>query len=386
MIDPGLREYATETEARQLDAIEEHGSIRKAAKALGYSSDGTINSALSRVRKRAAKQGYSPDHGLTHGVAPGFRLRGYSHLTKTEDGEPIWLKAQGNKDQDDQAFLEGIQNALARFEGGAPRVPTPRKTRSQLLTAYPVADLHLGAYAWGEECGSDYDTDIAQRLIYGAMAELVEAAPESEEALVLDLGDLVHADNPQNETERSGAKLDVDTRWQRIAEIASTVLISCIEAAKVKHKRVRVRKAFGNHDPNTSRMLNVMLKLYYSKDKRVIIEDSPSAFWYYRFGKVLLGVTHGDKTKAQDLPGIMAADVPEDWGASTCRMWLTGHIHHLTRKEYPGCVVETFRSLAAKDAYHAHNGFRSDRDMQALVFDGKGKLKDRHHVGIDEIG
>lgn len=385
MIDPDLREFATETECRYLDALDQHGTYRAASQAL-QCSEGTISGALARVRKRAALRGYAPDHEMRHPSAPGFGVTARGTF-RNADGEitseAIWEKP--DKHQQESIFLEGVQAALARFEGGAPRVLAPKKSRSDKLTVYPVADLHLGAYAWGDECGEDYDTDIAQRLIYGAMAELVESAPSTEECLVVDLGDLVHADSPQNETERSGAKLDVDTRWQRIADIAATVLISCVEAAKAKHKTVRVRKAFGNHDPNTSRMLNVMLKLYYSKDRRVIVEDSPSAFWYYRFGKVLLGVTHGDKTKPQDLPGIMAADVPEDWGASTCRMWLTGHIHHLTRKEYPGCVVETFRSLAAKDAYHAHHGFRSERDMQALVFDASGKLKDRHHVGVDEI-
>jgi len=316
----------------------------------------------------------------------GYEVRGVSTLVDA-DGQVRgqWIKTDREKADKEQAFIEGIQSALSRFEGKAPKPPPIRENEPQRLTAYPIADLHLGAYAWGAEAGSDYNSDIAHELLHGAMHRLVETAPATEEALVLDLGDFVHADNPNNETERSGAKLDVDTRWQRIAEVAALALIGCIEEAKKKHRRVRVRKAPGNHDPNTSRMLNVMLKLFYSQDESVIVEDSPKWFWYYRFGKVLIGVTHGDTTKPQDLPGVMAADVPEEWGASLCRMWLTGHIHHLTRKEYPGCVVETFRTLAAKDAYHAHHGFRSERDMQMLVFDARGKLRERHHVDLEDV-
>lgn len=365
----------TEENQRQAqEAVETYGSHAKAAVQLGVAKS-TLQNWLKGTSKPPLEA-----------IGEGYYVKGVSTLVG-EDGQTKaqWIKTSKEEQERNEAFTAGIQDALARFENGAPKAPAPRKTESDRLTVYPISDLHLGAYAWGDECGEDYDSDIAWNLIGEAMHRLVETAPPTDECLVLDLGDLVHADNPSNETERSGAKLDVDTRWQRVAEIAALVLVHCIEAAKQKHKIVRVRKAFGNHDPNTSRMLNITLKLYYGNDKRVIVEDSPKAFWYYRFGRVLLGVTHGDKTKAQDLPGIMAADVPEDWGASSCRMWLTGHIHHLTRKEYPGCVVETFRTLAAKDAYHAHSGYRSDRDMQMLVFSDKGKLRERHHIDFDDL-
>ena len=56
---------------------------------------------------------------------------------------------------------------------------------------------------------------------------------------------------------------------------------------------------------------------------------------------------------------------------STC-----GHIHHLSRdKECAGCVVETFRTLAPKDAWHAGQGYRAGRDMYAIT----------HHVSHGEF-
>lgn len=64
----------------------------------------------------------------------------------------------------------------------------------------------------------------------------------------------------------------------------------------------------------------------------------------------------------------MAADRPEDWGATEFRHWLCGHIHHWTAKEHPGVVVETFRTLAGKDAWHAGKGYRSRRDMNCIVY------------------
>ena len=48
---------------------------------------------------------------------------------------------------------------------------------------------------------------------------------------------------------------------------------------------------------------------------------------WHRFGKNLIGVTHGDTVKAQQLGPVMACDRPEDWGETAYRFWYTGHVH-----------------------------------------------------------
>ena len=83
---------------------------------------------------------------------------------------------------------------------------------------------------------------------------------------------------------------------------------------------------------------------------------------------MLLGSTHGDGAKLADLPLIMATDAPEDWAAAKFRHWHCGHFHHDQMKEHPGCSVETHRTLAAGDAWHRHEGYRSGRDMKAIVY------------------
>lgn len=89
---------------------------------------------------------------------------------------------------------------------------------------------------------------------------------------------------------------------------------------------------------------------------------------------------------AQDLPLIMAADRKEDWGATMHRVWHCGHIHHKTAKEFPGCVVETHRTLAASDAWHAGKGYRSKRDLNAIVYHAEhGEIqRSRFDVGMME--
>jgi hypothetical protein len=148
-----------------------------------------------------------------------------------------------------------------------------------------------------------------------------------------------------------------------------------IEAALRKHAKVHVINEIGNHDDHTAQVLTIALAMAYEANPRVTFDESPMRFHYYRFHDVLIGVTHGDTVKPDKLGGIMATDRPEDWGATKRRYWYTGHIHTRNTFEVPGCEVESFRTLAGKDAWTANMGYRSGRDMYCIV----------HHKNYGEI-
>jgi len=149
-----------------------------------------------------------------------------------------------------------------------------------------------------------------------------------------------------------------------------------------KHQNVVVRFVAGNHDPEAVWALAFTIAAYFESEPRVTVDLSPSAHWFFRFGKVLLGATHGDKSKSEQLPGVMACDRAEDWGQTKHRHWLCGHVHHSSLKEFPGVTVETFRTLAAADAYAAGHGYRAGRDMRSLVFHREHGEIERHRVDV----
>ena len=99
-----------------------------------------------------------------------------------------------------------------------------------------------------------------------------------------------------------------------------------------------------------------------------------------------LGAHHGDKVKMADLPLLMAVDRPEDWGATVYRHISTGHIHHDVVKEVQGVRVESLRTLAAKDPYHALKGYRSLRDTRAAVYHREFGEVERYTVSAAMIG
>ena len=71
----------------------------------------------------------------------------------------------------------------------------------------------------------------------------------------------------------------------------------------------------------------------------------------------------------------MACDRAKDWGETEHRFIYHGHIHHSSISEHPGVLVESFRTLAAKDAWHSSSGYRSGRDMKCII----------HHKEYGEI-
>lgn len=353
----------TITDDDLLAAIAQYGSQRKAAEALGIP-----RSTIGDRMRALALRGYSPAHDMTHTVPDGFKVRGVSTYYN-KDGQPTgqWVKSAAD-DARREVIMREAMDAIAE---GLPKVE-PRMAAGdwdkRLLTVYPIGDPHIGMLAWREETGDTWDLRIAENTHCEAMSALVDLAPATERAVIVNLGDLLHYDSMEAKTPRSGHLLEADGRYAKMIRVGVRVMLQCIESALGKHKEVHVVSAIGNHDETGALWLALLLSHVYADEPRVTVDTSPAVFNYYRFGKVLLGVHHGHTCKPDKLPAVMAADRAKDWGETEHRYWICGHIHHASMKEYPGVQVESFGTLAGKDAYAANGGWRSQRNMQAIVY------------------
>lgn len=375
-IDPQLLDFATTGRQREvLQAVIDCGGIVAAAKKLKIDHGG-VSKTVSVVRSKAAMRGYAPEGDMTHTVPAPYLVKGTSTLYDEDGNAKLqWVKTKLDDQRATEAIQEWIESLTQDAKGMSPLIAPPKHTNADLLAVYPIGDPHVGMYSWAAETGADFDADVAEHQIQGAVDRLVSSAPLAETALILELGDLIHADNSKNMTMRNNNTLDVDTRWGRVMQIGLRIPIYAVKRALSKHKKVVVRIVKGNHDEHSSYAIALALDAYFHNNPRVKVDLSPAEHWYYRFGKVLIGVTHGDKAKFPAMPGIMACDRPQDWGATQYRHWYQGHIHHEHKVEYPGCVVEAFRTLAARDAWHAGEGYRAGRDMCLIV----------HHKEFGEI-
>lgn len=385
MIDGRVRELATERQREIIDAVNEHGSHRKAAKALGIRPT-TVDKRIKEAKRRAARAGYSPEHGMTHPVPDGFHARGVSTLYDADGNiRQQWVKSQKDREYEHDVLIDAIQTIAEPFAGTSAAPECKEKAHDpDLMTAYIIGDHHFGMHAWREETGDDYDLKIAEQLLCEATDKLVATAPASETACVISLGDLAHFDGYEA-VSQSGHQLDADTRWPKIVKTIIRSIRRCVESALTKHKRVKLILAKGNHDGRTSMMMAIAFAEFYKNDPRVEVDDGASPFHYHRFGKNLIAVTHGDKAKPVNLPGIMAADRPKDWGETEHRFAWTGHVHHRSVLEGYGCHVETFGVLAGKDAWHHGQGYRASRSMTCVVLDGEYGEVTRHTVGVPQL-
>lgn len=364
MANPGV----TDDQKREaLEAFEKHGSVTAAAQSLGL-HESTYRNRLNQAR-----------------MDEGQKVKGTSTLYDEEGNVKLqWVKVDEDQQRREELFKEAME-ALAK---DLPRVTVkpPKPSQTDLMACYPISDHHTGAFADRDETGeSDYNLEIAESLLIGAIDHLIAAAPDCEEAVVPIMGDFFHYDGSIPETPTHKNKLDPAGRFNKMIQVGVRIARYAPEAAARKHKRVRVIPIPGNHDPFSAIFLAVCLANIYENEPRIAVDTSSTLYRYFRFGKCLVGLHHGHGAKLADLPLIMATDRPEDWGETEYRYCWTGHIHHDSVKEYPGCKVESFRVLGPNDAHHAGKGYRSGRDMKAIILHREFGEVARHTVNPEML-
>ena len=386
IIDPALKEWADAKTCEAIDAINGQGGFRAAARTMGLDHS-SLSTRISRLKARAARSGYAPAHDMTHPAPSGFRVKGVStYYGRDGDKRGQWVKTATDHDQAEAAMREFVAGLVdTGLRGLAPLTPPPALALSDLLACYCIGDPHFGMYAWAAETGDDFDLDTAERLTRGAIDRLVSVAPPARRALLLQAGDMFHADNASNRTPTSGAPLDVDTRHQKVMQVGLRAMVHAIRRLLEKHEEVTAWMLPGNHDPQSSFALAMCLDAFFENEPRVTIDLSPGLYKFLRHGKVLIGAHHGHGAKTQDLPLLMAVDRPKDWGETDHRYVYIGHIHHDTVKEVMGVRVESLRTLAGKDAWHAGQGYRAGRDMRLIVHHADHGEIERHTCGASML-
>lgn len=259
---------------------------------------------------------------------------------------------------------------------------SPAECRENLLTLYPIADAHMGMRAEAREAGEDYDLDAAANRIRLGITQLVNQSPPSEEAIILDVGDLTHADDKNYVTPRSKHQLDMASTQFDSVDIAIEVLGTSIMTALFKHKRVRVRILRGNHNENSYIAIMFALRERFRECDNVIIESTPSDFFVYRFGEVMIAAHHGDKAKPERLAMYMAHEWAKDWGETKWRYFFTGHLHHAKLQDIGGVQFEQLRAVTSRDAYATSHGYVGMPQMQAITFDKNSGEKSRVKINF----
>lgn len=366
-IDPALYDFCTPRQRELLEAIERTGSGRAAAASLGLDSS-YANNALRAVKKKAALQGYSPSHDMTHTVPDGYKVKGVSTYYDS-DGLPRgqWVKSSADAERREEMMRAAV-DAMASEIRPVPPVIGPPKTLAHLLTLYTFTDYHVGMLAWHKEGGADWDLAIAEKMGNAAMQSLVDGSPQSHTAIVNIQGDFLHWDGLQAVTPTHGHVLDADGRFGKVVDVAIRLIRSLVAKALERHDAVTLLICEGNHDIASSLWLRKLFAALYENEPRITVHDSELPYYAIQWGRVMLGFHHGHMRKNGQLPTLFAAQFREMWGKCDRVAIHTGHRHHKEVKEHPGAEVIQHPTLAARDAHASRGGWWSERKITAMTY------------------
>ena len=367
MIDPKLKEYATDIQKRRIDLLNEYKSYAAVAKIEGVDRQ-AIKSSIKGLQSRAAKLGYSPEHDMTHTVPDGFQVKGVSTYYNAE-GKPSaqWVKSSA----DDLRRKQLMEEAFTAMSEELPRLESinfkgvPVTT---LCNLYVMTDCHVGMLAWHKEGGADWDLKIAERVLTGCFEQMVMSSPQAGTGIVAQLGDWLHSDGLLPVTPTHHHILDQDGRFSKIVQASIKILRRLVDFALVRHEKVIILMAEGNHDQASSIWLRVMFKALYENEPRVQVIDSELPYYVYQHGKCMIAFHHGHLKKNDALPILFASQYANVWGDTTKRYAHTGHRHHVEEKEHSGMTVVQHPTLAARDAYAARGGWMAERQVSAITY------------------
>jgi hypothetical protein len=377
---------------RRADAYLEHGTLVKAAAALGIGK-----SALAESVKRAAEAGLlgtepvlpgfrisrvsntpsgtfiqqAPERGDRFEVPAGHVVKGVSALVDAE-GRVIqqWRKTAVDAVQRDlamRAAVDAFKDELPRAEP----VAAPARVNADLLNFYAITDAHLGALSWREETGADWDLVIAEKLIIDWFAAAIELAPPAEVGVLAQMGDLAHYDGMESKTPTSGHILDADSRFQKVVRVIIRILRRVVSMLLSKHKRLHVIMADANHDPASGAWLREMFAAFYDDEPRVTVDSSASTYYVVEHGKTSLFVHHGHRRNVGNVDSVFAGKYREIYGRTQFSYAHLGHLHSDELKTTNLMKVERHETLAAPDAYAANGGWLSGRSAKVITYSAR---------------
>jgi hypothetical protein len=290
--------------------------------------------ALTRVRLR--KDGKIPK------TEPNFRRKPHPALEEkcVEVGLPVenvsnyWYKGKHfsiHVNGKEVSLWDVKDQIVEEMKKHSPKYPTlkyPKVKDGHLLVIDP-ADMHIGKLCKAFETGDEYNHKIAiERIKAGTQGILQKVSAFPIDKVLLIIGnDMLHVDNAKSST-TGGTPQDTELMWYDAFNVAFKLQIELIEML-LTVAEVEVQYDPSNHDYLTGFFLAQSIAAWFRNCKGVTFNVSPSHRKYFKYGKNLIGTTHGDGAKETDL-GYLMAHESKSWNDCPHRYFYT---HPCTTKE-----------------------------------------------------
>jgi transcriptional regulator with XRE-family HTH domain len=326
----------------------------------------------------------------------GRRVKGDS--TYLYYGKPP-EEAQRKFDEIIEELVEAAKDHAPSYAAETEAVVGGHTLDSHLLVIDP-ADVHIGKLCVKSETGFTFNSEIAVERMKVGVARLVRKARAFGIHRVLFVigNDILHADRWTNTT-TSGTPQDTDGLWHEWFGTARRAYVAMIE--EIAHEfTVDLIYTPSNHDWQSGYYLAQTIQAWFHNHPNVNFSDyyaSPIHRKYYAYSGGLIGLTHGDGAKENELPNLMQHEARSFWGETTYAYWYLHHWHHKVRTRYglkPSHVekdkvgltivapqsnmagddveIEVVRSPSAPDGWHHRNGHINLQAVEVFLHDGSG--------------
>lgn len=329
---------------------------------ISSSVDDDGNATKHHIRQRPERE-LSPFN-----LPQGHIIKGISALVDANGHQvQAWYKTSLEAAQRDLA-MRAVIDALKEEVIPIGPMKGPDHCNSLLLNQFTVTDVHMGALAWGEESGADYDLQIAEKLLTDWFSAAIAMAPNAHTAVLAQLGDLLHYDSLDSETPANRHVLDADSRFPKMVRAAIRVFRRIISMLLSSHEHVHIIMADANHDPASETWLREFLCVLYENEPRVSVDTSASTYYSYSHGETSLFFHHGHKRGVKNIDHVFAGQFRELYGSTKHSYAHVGHLHSDEVISTNLMKVERHETLAAKDAYAARGGWLSKRSAKVITY------------------
>jgi hypothetical protein len=254
-----------------------------------------------------------------------------------------------------QRIKDECINEVKKYAPKYHAIETIKSTDTHLLVI-DIADLHIGKLATAFETGEDYNSQIAVKRAKDGLQGILNKAKgfDIDKILFVAGNDILHTDNTRRTT-TSGTPQDTDGMWYDNFIMAKNLYIELLEKL-MSFADVEVVYNPSNHDFTHGFFLMQLIEAHFSKSTirfNVDLKHRKA----FKYGNNLIGTTHGDGAKIENLPLLLATEFPILWSETKHRYIYSHHIHHKTSKDFIGVTFETLRSPSGSDSWHHKNGY-----------------------------
>lgn len=282
-------------------------------------------------------------------------------LEKDQDGTGSSLYFYLGPDEEKVDFVEAITEVLGDIPKLPPLVrPTVTEAAKDNATWLMMADLHIGGDYGNAELEDDFNA---------AVDHLVNSAPPAEKAVLVELGDLLDANDHKGVTPASNNPCDVIRDHSlRNTQTALKLMKRAAYRLLETHAELEIHLIKGNHDPTAHIAVLLALQEHFILNPQVNVVVTDEEYRVIQWGQSACFPHHGDTLKWDQLKDVFNSQYPDEWAqAKAFRLLATAHFHHDRAKDLVGAYARHFRTLHKPNGWAQGKGFFSPGSLTALT-------------------